>query len=157
MKSSITLASESDLQWKATNLALEIDGKFHYKYKKGIIRLSGGGSVNVKFSDISFSVGVNLGVDGSGKPTIKAGKCSCDSGPVKVKFRGGLAWIYNLFSGKVGKIIASQFQSKMCGIIQDLIDKNAQESLSTIKGNMFFMQILIQCQYLVVLSTTTGS
>lgn len=35
-RSSITLASESDLQWKATNLALEIDGNFHYKYKKGM-------------------------------------------------------------------------------------------------------------------------
>lgn len=29
----------------------------------------------------------------------------------------------------------------MCGIIQDLIDKNAQESLSTIKGNIFYADI----------------
>ncbi|CAC5392011.1 unnamed protein product [Mytilus coruscus] len=154
--SSITLASESDLQWKATNLALEIDGKFHYKYKKGFIKFSGGGSVNVKFSDISFSVGVNLGVDGSGKPTIKAGKCSCDSGPVKVKFRGGLSWIYNLFSGKVGKIIAGQFQSKMCGIIQNLIDKNAQESLSTIKVEVQLGEFLTLDYRLLAAPTVTS-
>ncbi|VDH92044.1 lipopolysaccharide-binding protein [Mytilus galloprovincialis] len=120
------------------------------------IKWSGGGSVNVKFSDISFSIGVNLGVDGSGKPKIKAGKCSCDSGPVKVKFRGGLAWIYNLFSGKVGKIIASQFQSKMCGIIQDLIDKNAQESLSTIKVEVQLGEFLTLDYRLLAAPTVTS-
>lgn len=40
-------------------------------------------------------------MDGSGRPTIKAVGCSCNVGSADIKFHGGAAWIYNLFSGKL--------------------------------------------------------
>lgn len=132
--SAITLASESDLQWRAVNTGLELDGKFTYKYKKGLIKLSGHGGFNLKFSDISFNVEIQVGVNtASGKPTIRTAQCSCNSGPVKIKFSGAWSWIYNLFSGIVEKKIGDIFQSKICDIIQNVINKDAEASLETMK------------------------
>ncbi|CAG2222669.1 LBP [Mytilus edulis] len=62
---------------------------------------------------MSFSVGINTGVDGNGRPTIKSAQCACNSGHVKFKFHGGRAWIYNTFAGKVSKAISNQFQKKV--------------------------------------------
>ncbi|XP_052062863.1 lipopolysaccharide-binding protein-like [Mytilus californianus] len=131
--SSIKLSSGSDLKWATANIVLEIDGNFHYKYRWHFIKISDHGRFTVKFSGMSFSVGINAGVDANGRPTIKSAQCACNSGHVQFKFHGGRAWIYNTFAGKVSKAISNQFQKMMCGIVQNLIDNNAQKSLSTMK------------------------
>ena len=44
-------------------------------------------------------------MDSSGRPTMQAVGCSCSVGSASIKFHGGAAWIYNLFSGVVeGKL-----------------------------------------------------
>lgn len=40
-------------------------------------------------------------MDGTGRPTMKAVGCSCNVGSADIKFHGGAAWIYNLFSGQL--------------------------------------------------------
>lgn len=52
----------------------------------------------------------NLGMDGAGRPTISSRQCSCSVQSTDIKFQGGRAEIYNLFSRKVEKSFKSSIE-----------------------------------------------
>lgn len=124
------LESGSGLKWTANSVEIEIKGQFRYKFRKFFIKISDHGSITIKVHGISIGLGLVLGVDGNGKPSIRPGQCSCSIHKVDVKFHGGRAFIYNLFRGKVGSVVKGQLQNQLCVIIKSLVEKKAEASLS---------------------------
>ncbi|CAG2244597.1 LBP [Mytilus edulis] len=131
-KSAITLASGSDVEWRATKLGLEIDGTFKYIF----LFIKGGGDFTVKASDLSFAVGIQIGVDTNGKPTIKTTSCDCKIGPLQIKFRGKRAWIYNILTSLASNAIATMLQKKVCEKVKDVLDKKAEEELCSFQAEV---------------------
>ncbi|CAC5392013.1 LBP [Mytilus coruscus] len=131
-KSAITLASGSDVEWRATKIGLEIDGTFEYIF----LFIKGGGDFTVKASDLSFAVGIQIGVDTNGKPTIKTTSCDCKIGPLKIKFRGKRAWIYNILTTLASNAIATMLQKKVCEKVKDVLDKKAEEELCSFQAEI---------------------
>lgn len=51
--------------------------------------ISDHGSADVSVSSVSLTVGVTMGADSSGHPTLSASKCSINIGHLSVEFHGG--------------------------------------------------------------------
>lgn len=135
-KSTLSLATKSDLEWKGTEIEVEIDGKFQYTSKL----LSGSGSFTLIVSGTSFSVGIRLGSDAGGKPTIKTDACSCAIGKMKIKFDGKHAWLYNFVSGLFENLISRKTETMVCEKVQDLINKEAEKALCSLKVQISLSQ-----------------
>lgn len=100
------------LLWRTSNIDIGLHGDFHYKYKKGIIRISDHGSFDLTGSGINLVINLMIGMDSAGRPTISSRSCSCSVRSTGIKFHGGRAWIYNLFRGKVAKKLKSSIEGE---------------------------------------------
>ncbi|XP_052062862.1 lipopolysaccharide-binding protein-like isoform X2 [Mytilus californianus] len=132
-KSSFTRYTENSLRWTAEKIDLDIDGQYQYEYSRFFVKHSDKGSFTVNFSTMSFKIIIQLGTDGSGRPTVRAYQCLHTYGPIKYVFHGGKDWIFKLFAEKAIQGIRNQFQNNLCGILKDLVEKNAQRIVSNVK------------------------
>nr|ACQ72916.1 bactericidal permeability increasing protein [Crassostrea gigas] len=130
--SRVSLIQNVGLSWSTSGTGLAIHGDFKYKYRKGIIKISDHGSFDLKANGINFQVKIEIGMDGTGRPTMKAVGCSCNVGSADIKFHGGAAWIYNLFSGQLEnklKDMVGGGNGLLCKQLNTLIDVNGMKSL----------------------------
>ncbi|XP_061179712.1 lipopolysaccharide-binding protein-like [Saccostrea echinata] len=130
--SRVSMIQNVGLSWSTSGTKLALHGDFHYKYKKGIIKISDSGSFDLNSRDIAFQLKIEIGVDNSGRPTMKSVGCSCSVGSADIKFHGGAAWIYNLFSGMLeGKLkdMIAGGNGVLCKQINNLVNVNGMESL----------------------------
>lgn len=68
--------------------------------------------INIQKKDMSFILPqkiIFLGADSNGRPTISIEKCSAGVSDIDIHFRGGKAWLYNLFRKIVGKRLKKSF------------------------------------------------
>ncbi|XP_062595850.1 lipopolysaccharide-binding protein-like [Saccostrea cucullata] len=130
--SKVSMIQNVGLSWSTSGTRLDLHGNFHYKYKKGIIKISDSGSFDLSASNIAFQLNIEIGVDKTGRPTMKSVDCNCNVGSANIKFHGGAAWIYNLFSGmlegKLKDMIAGS-SGILCNQVNKLVDVNGMESL----------------------------
>ncbi|XP_022338352.2 bactericidal permeability-increasing protein-like isoform X1 [Crassostrea virginica] len=130
--SKVSLLHSVGLSWATTGTRLAIHGNFKYKYKKGIIKISDSGTFDLKTSNINFNIKIKIGMDSSGRPTMQAVGCSCSVGSASIKFHGGAAWIYNLFSGVLeGKLknMVGGGNGVLCKQLNNLVNVNGKRSL----------------------------
>ena len=55
----------------------------------------------------------STGEDNNGRPSISTSHCSASISNVDFKFHGGMSWLNNLFSGKVGNLIKNTLRDQV--------------------------------------------
>ncbi|KAK3597547.1 hypothetical protein CHS0354_018144 [Potamilus streckersoni] len=132
-QSNIVFLPGAGLQWTAHGAGVSMHGDFHYKiHKKWIPSISGSGSFDISVSGLDFSINMILGVDVNGRPTIAASGCSCGISSVNIKFHGGWAWLYNLFSGKLEDTVKKTLKNKICDSVTTQINEEGGKKLASL-------------------------
>ncbi|KAL3859700.1 hypothetical protein ACJMK2_009905 [Sinanodonta woodiana] len=132
-QSSIVFLPGSGLQWTANGAGISMHGDFHYKIdKKWVPTIRGSGSFDISVSGLDFSINMIFGVDVNGLPTIYASGCSCGVSRVNIKFHGGWAWLYNLFSGKLEDVVKKTLKNKICDSVTKQINEEGEKKLASL-------------------------
>ncbi|KAK3085539.1 hypothetical protein FSP39_004971 [Pinctada imbricata] len=131
--SEIVLRPKAGLEWTANGMGMSASGDWRYKYKKGWFKVSDHGSFDIKISGVNFHLGINIGMDNTGRPNIRSDSCNDQIGGVSVKFHGGASWIYNLFKGKIADMIKDKMDGQICTVLNKVINDNAERALSDLK------------------------
>lgn len=118
------------LQLQISSASASLSGNWHYR-KDHWPHISDSGSFDLDVNGLTVTLKTKLGVDSTGHPTIAAAGCSSSIGSVKIHFHGGASWLYNLFDKYVDGKIKGTLQDKLCQETSDLINTNAEKSLST--------------------------
>ncbi|KAJ8303446.1 hypothetical protein KUTeg_019842 [Tegillarca granosa] len=127
--SSITFDPSGVIIWKANGANISGNGRWHYKVRHRLLKLSDKGKFDIRIRNICFNVQIEIGTDESGRPTISSKACTCDIDKVDITFHGGAAKFYNLFKGNMGHRLKHLFMDKMCDVIKKLVDKDGKESM----------------------------
>ncbi|KAK7114266.1 bactericidal permeability-increasing protein-like [Littorina saxatilis] len=131
--SSIKIVPGTGLKWSAANAGVSLHADWRVKYKKGWFKVSTSGSVDVSANGIGFSVTMALGDDSSGRPAISSAGCSCSVGGVDIHIHGDIAFIVNLFKHEIEKRVRSMIPGKLCDVVNQQINANAENQLKKLK------------------------
>lgn len=127
--SSITLDPSGVLVWRANDANISGNGRWHYKFRHKLLKVSDKGKFDIRIRNICFNVQIEIGADESGRPTISSKACTCDIDKVDITFHGGAAKFYNLFKGHMGHRLKHLFIDKMCDAIRKVVDKDGSQSM----------------------------
>ncbi|XP_072259848.1 bactericidal permeability-increasing protein-like [Pyxicephalus adspersus] len=106
---------------------IEISGKWKIKTRIGI-QFNGG--FDVKVEGISISVGLKLGSDGAGRPTIAPSDCSCHISNVNVHISGKFG--YTSDHSNVNKKIPQNISPQICPLVKNAITSKLAPLLQTL-------------------------
>uniref|UniRef100_A0A8C8VL66 Bactericidal permeability-increasing protein n=1 Tax=Pelusios castaneus TaxID=367368 RepID=A0A8C8VL66_9SAUR len=126
--SQIALIPNVGLKVSITNAFAQVTGK--WKVKKRFIRDHG--SFDLKVEGLSISIGLKLGSDISGRPTITTSGCSTHISNVRVHISGKFGWLYNLFHKKIESSFRKTMESKVCGVVSSSVSTKLQPFLQTL-------------------------
>lgn len=127
--STITLVPNKGLHWSATNVGVNLAATFHYK--KSFI--SDSGSLTAAVTGVNFDLGIDMGNDSNGRPTLTSHDCFVHVSSVQIQFHGSMAWLYNLLKGQVEDIVKSLLNQKMCQVVTSEINMDANKQLAKLK------------------------
>lgn len=125
--------SKNGLDWAISNLGLNLKANWRVKYKKGWIKASTSGSVDLGIKGASVSVAIALGKDATGHPTIRSAACSSHIADVNLHFHGGTAWLINLFRHKLEDKVKDKLQGLICNVVNKNINEDGEAALKKVK------------------------
>ncbi|KAG8565448.1 hypothetical protein GDO81_012852 [Engystomops pustulosus] len=108
---------------------IEIDGRWHVK----ALHISTKGGFNLKVEGISISVGLKVGSDTSGRPTIALSDCSNHISDVKIHVSGKLSWLVDLFRHNVDNALRKAIENQICPLVSNSITSKLEPLLQTLK------------------------
>ncbi|XP_069808040.1 bactericidal permeability-increasing protein-like [Dendropsophus ebraccatus] len=126
--SQVTLLPNVGLKLSISGAYIEIHGKWGVRY----LFVSTDGDFELKVLGISISVGLSLGSDGSGRPTISASGCSAHISDMDVHFSGGLDWLINLFDDAIASSLKDNLQNQICPLVVDSVKNQLEPVLRTL-------------------------
>ncbi|XP_076449455.1 bactericidal permeability-increasing protein-like [Babylonia areolata] len=126
--SNIQLVPDAGLSWSASNAGISLHSDWRVRYKRGWVKASTSGSVEVSVSGVSLSLTVGFGMDTTGKLAMKARHCTCNVGDVSVRVHGKLSSVLNLFRGEVERRVRGIIPGLLCDGTSDQI-RSAQNQL----------------------------
>ncbi|KAG8446116.1 hypothetical protein GDO86_013837, partial [Hymenochirus boettgeri] len=106
--SQISLVPNVGLKLTISGAFIEVDGKWKAHY---LVSASGG--FDLKVEGLSISVGLQLGSDASGRPTISPSDCSCHISDVKVHVSGKFGWLVDVFHKSVDKALRNAIEKQV--------------------------------------------
>ncbi|XP_039353706.1 bactericidal permeability-increasing protein isoform X1 [Mauremys reevesii] len=116
------------LKVSIANAFAQLTGK--WRVKKRFVRDSG--SFDLKVEGISISVGLKLGSDTSGRPTVTTSECGTHISNVRVHISGRFGWLYNLFHKKIESSFRRTMEGKVCGVVTSSVTTKLQPYLQTV-------------------------
>lgn len=114
-----------------SGVSCHVNMRWHYR-QRAWPHISDGGSADVQISGTSVSVTAVVGMDSTGRPTVKAANCQAHVGGLSIDLHGGASWLYNLFTGLFSGQIKSSVESSLRDSITDAINTQAAEALATV-------------------------
>ncbi|XP_050397637.1 lipopolysaccharide-binding protein [Patella vulgata] len=153
----ITPVPNQGLKWSVTGAGVAMNGNWRYRYKRGWFKISDHGRFHVSANGISFSIIINVGKDSNGRPKLTATGGSCSIGSVRVKFRGGLSWIYNLFSGTIERKIKGILQEKLIQIVKEAVNVDGEKELQKLPVTVVLAKKFLLDYSLISTPTFTSS
>ncbi|XP_075033757.1 bactericidal permeability-increasing protein-like [Mixophyes fleayi] len=108
---------------------IEITGEWQIKTK---LHISTKGGFDLKVKGLSISVGLKLGSDGSGKPTIALSDCSCHISDVDVHVSGKFGWLADLFRHNIDNALRKAIESQICPLVSNSITSKLEPLLQTL-------------------------
>ncbi|XP_070604829.1 bactericidal permeability-increasing protein-like isoform X2 [Erythrolamprus reginae] len=89
-------------------------------------------SFELKIEGISISVGLKLGFDGTGRPTVTTVDCNTHISSVDINISGKWKWLYKLFENKVESAFKNVMERKICDIVRSSINSKLQSHLQSL-------------------------
>ncbi|KAH1182071.1 hypothetical protein KIL84_009825 [Mauremys mutica] len=116
------------LKVSIANAFAQLTGK--WRVKKRFVRDSG--SFDLKVEGLSISIGLKLGSDSSGRPTVTTSECGTHISNVRVHISGRFGWLYNLFHKKIESSFRRTMEGKVCGVVTSSVTTKLQPYLQTV-------------------------
>uniref|UniRef100_A0A2D4LHJ8 Bactericidal permeability-increasing protein n=1 Tax=Micrurus spixii TaxID=129469 RepID=A0A2D4LHJ8_9SAUR len=116
------------LRVSISNALAEMTGRWELKKRW----LKDDGSFELKVDGISISVGLKLGSDGTGRPTVTTLDCNTHISNVDIDISGKWEWLYNLFERKVESAFKAVMESKICEIVRMSVNSRLQSHLQSL-------------------------
>uniref|UniRef100_A0A665WF21 Bactericidal permeability-increasing protein n=1 Tax=Echeneis naucrates TaxID=173247 RepID=A0A665WF21_ECHNA len=79
------------------------------------------GSFDLNVDRLGVSANIAIKSDSTGRPVVSTPSCSASVGSVRVKFRGGASWLYNLFNKFINKALRKAMQKQICPLVSRAI------------------------------------
>ncbi|XP_018414791.1 PREDICTED: bactericidal permeability-increasing protein-like [Nanorana parkeri] len=115
--SQITFVPNVGLKVSIDQAFIEIHGRWGVKY----LFVSDSGDFNLKVLRISIAVGLSLGSDGSGRPTVSTSDCSAHIGDMQVHFTDTIDWLVNLFDDAIASSLRQTMENQVVGFKNSLV------------------------------------
>lgn len=126
--SQVTLVPNVGLKLSISGAYIEIHGRWGVRY----LFISSDGDFQLKVLGISISVGLSLGSDESGRPTISTSDCSAHISDMQVHFSGGLDWLINLFDDAIASSLRDNMQNQICPLVVDAVKNQLEPVLRSL-------------------------
>ncbi|KAM3839337.1 bactericidal permeability-increasing protein-like [Vipera latastei] len=110
------------------NALAEMTGRWQLKKRW----LKDSGSFELEVDGISISVGLKLGSDGAGRPTVTTLDCNAHISNVNIDISGKWEWLYNLFESQVESAFKTAMESKICEIVRTSVNSKLQSHLQSL-------------------------
>ncbi|XP_063816458.1 lipopolysaccharide-binding protein-like isoform X4 [Pseudophryne corroboree] len=108
---------------------IDITGDWKIKTK---LHISAKGGFDLKVEGLSISVGLKLGSDGIGRPTIALSDCSCHISDVKVHVSGKFGWLVDLFHHNIDSALRKAIENQVCPLVSNAITSKLEPLLLTL-------------------------
>ncbi|OCT56501.1 hypothetical protein XELAEV_18000008mg [Xenopus laevis] len=119
---------DKGLKLSISGAFIQVDGRWDVRYSF----IHEDGSFNIKVLGISISVGLILGSDESGRPTIAPSDCSCHISNVEVHMSGTIGWLVDLFHNNVESELRQSMENKICPEVTQSISSKLLSLLQTL-------------------------
>ncbi|XP_044153333.1 bactericidal permeability-increasing protein [Bufo gargarizans] len=126
--SQISLVPNFGLKLSISGAFIEISGKWHVKAH----HISTKGGFDLKVQGLSISVGLKVGSDTAGRPTIALSDCSNHISDVSIHVSGKLSWLVDLFRHNVDSALRKALENQICPLVSDAITSKLQPLLQTL-------------------------
>ncbi|XP_053309119.1 bactericidal permeability-increasing protein [Spea bombifrons] len=126
--SQINLVPGVGLKMTISGAFIQIDGQWKIHY----LHVSTHGGFDLKVEGLTISVGLKLGSDGSGRPTITPSDCSNHIGEVKVHISGKFGWLADLFHRSIEKDLRNAIEKQICPLVSESITSKLEPLLQTL-------------------------
>lgn len=107
---------------------IEINGKWHVK----ALHISTKGGFDLKVEGLSISVGLKVGSDAAGRPTIALSDCSNHISDVKIHVSGKLSWLVDVFRHNVDSALRKAIEKQICPLVSNAITSKLEPELKTL-------------------------
>ncbi|XP_070276412.1 lipopolysaccharide-binding protein-like isoform X2 [Myotis yumanensis] len=111
----------------------------NWKVKKAFITLQG--TFDLSVDGVSISIYLNLGEDGSGRPTASVAHCSNSVGHVSIHISGNLSWILNLFHKRIENKLKDILKQEICEIVRKSTSSHLEPYLRTLPVTLMIDQV----------------
>ncbi|KAM4692385.1 BPI fold-containing family B member 1 isoform 2-T2 [Rhinophrynus dorsalis] len=125
--SQVALIPNAGLKLTISDASIQLDGE--WKVRFGFI--SDDGNFDLKVLGLGISVGLSLGSDGSGRPTVIPSDCSCHISEVQVHLSGPFGWLVKLFEDSVESALRKSMENQICPVVTESIKSKLEPVLQT--------------------------
>eukprot|EP00079_Xenopus_tropicalis_P039447 XP_017953218.1 PREDICTED: bactericidal permeability-increasing protein isoform X1 [Xenopus tropicalis] len=125
--SQISLVPNVGLKLSISGAFIQVDGKWNAHYL-----VSDKGNFDLKVEGLSISVGLQLGSDASGRPTISSSDCSCHISDVKIHVSGKFRWLVDVFHKSIDNALRKAIEGQLCPVVTQSITNKLQPLLQTL-------------------------
>ncbi|KAM4622677.1 bactericidal permeability-increasing protein-like [Discoglossus pictus] len=126
--SQISLVPNVGLKLSISGAYIEVDGQWKVKYKIA----SDHGHFDLKVEGLSISVGLKLGSDGQGRPTIAPSDCSSHISDVKVHISGKFSFLIDIFHHSIDSALRKAIENQICPMVTQSINSKLEPLLQTL-------------------------
>ncbi|CAH2292158.1 bactericidal permeability-increasing [Pelobates cultripes] len=126
--SQISFVPGTGLKLTISGAFIQVDGTWRVSYH----HISTHGGFDLKVEGLSISVGLKLGSDGSGRPTIAPSDCSNHIGDVHVHISGKFGWLADVFRHSIEKDLRNAIEKQICPLVSDSITSKLEPLLQTL-------------------------
>ncbi|XP_054580258.1 lipopolysaccharide-binding protein-like [Eptesicus fuscus] len=111
-------------------------GSVSYEFKSTLQ-----GTFDLSVDGVSISIYLNLGKDGSGRPTASVAHCSNSVGHVSIHISGNLSWLLNLFHGRIENKLKDILKQEICKFVRTLTSSHLEPYLRTLPVTLMIDQV----------------
>lgn len=119
-QSAVDLVTGTGVRLSIGNAFLQMSGDWKVKYLRII---KDHGSFEIAVSGLTISTSLVIESDETGRPTVSTSGCSASVGQVKIKFKGGASWLYNLFSSFIEKSLRKELEKQICPLVAEAVSE----------------------------------
>lgn len=127
-KTKIEIGKDHGLRLNADNSSINIGAEWHYK-EKAWPHISDSGFCNVSMRDLALTMTLYAIEGKDGESQISARNCLLKVGSLKVKFRGGASWLYNIFSDELADRLKGEIENRICVALINAIANEGNKAL----------------------------
>uniref|UniRef100_A0A665WEG7 Bactericidal permeability-increasing protein n=1 Tax=Echeneis naucrates TaxID=173247 RepID=A0A665WEG7_ECHNA len=113
-KSAVDPVPGTGVRLAMSNAKISMRGNWRVKF----FRIMKSGSFDLNVDRLGVSANIAIKSDSTGRPVVSTPSCSASVGSVRVKFRGGASWLYNLFNKFINKALRKAMQKQKNNIHQ---------------------------------------